>query len=76
MSEAVEVDFANEYLGGGALRRGCVQVQYVFISVYDLLEIVVVLLHTIVPDVFYRHMHGVCCSFCISTFGPFVDSVG
>ncbi|XP_073225078.1 poly(ADP-ribose) glycohydrolase 1-like isoform X4 [Cicer arietinum] len=24
-SEAVEVDFANEYLGGGALRRGCVQ---------------------------------------------------
>ncbi|XP_057450173.1 poly(ADP-ribose) glycohydrolase 1-like isoform X2 [Lotus japonicus] len=25
LSEAVEVDFANEYLGGGALRRGCVQ---------------------------------------------------
>ncbi|KAE9606491.1 putative poly(ADP-ribose) glycohydrolase [Lupinus albus] len=24
-SEAVEVDFANKYLGGGALRRGCVQ---------------------------------------------------
>ncbi|KAK7253129.1 hypothetical protein RIF29_37582 [Crotalaria pallida] len=24
-SGAVEVDFANEYLGGGALRRGCVQ---------------------------------------------------
>lgn len=23
--EAVEVDFANEYLGGGALRKGCVQ---------------------------------------------------
>ena len=24
--EAVEVDFANKFLGGGALSRGCVQV--------------------------------------------------
>ncbi|KAL2487629.1 Poly(ADP-ribose) glycohydrolase 1 [Forsythia ovata] len=24
-AEALEVDFANEYIGGGALRRGCVQ---------------------------------------------------
>ncbi|RWW65663.1 hypothetical protein BHE74_00027017 [Ensete ventricosum] len=24
--EAIEVDFANEYLGGGALKWGCVQV--------------------------------------------------
>jgi poly(ADP-ribose) glycohydrolase len=23
--EALEVDFANKYLGGGALSRGCVQ---------------------------------------------------
>ncbi|XP_040947273.1 poly(ADP-ribose) glycohydrolase 1 isoform X2 [Gossypium hirsutum] len=26
--EALEVDFANKYLGGGALHRGCVQVIY------------------------------------------------
>jgi poly(ADP-ribose) glycohydrolase len=28
--EALEVDFANEYLGGGALMRGCVQVPFLF----------------------------------------------
>jgi poly(ADP-ribose) glycohydrolase len=26
--EALEVDFANKYLGGGALSRGCVQVSF------------------------------------------------
>lgn len=26
--EAIEVDFANMYLGGGALVRGCVQVLF------------------------------------------------
>jgi poly(ADP-ribose) glycohydrolase len=29
--EALEVDFANKYLGGGALSRGCVQVFLFFI---------------------------------------------
>lgn len=28
--EALEVDFANKYLGGGALSRGCVQVSFLF----------------------------------------------
>lgn len=30
--EALEVDFANKYLGGGALNRGCVQVHVVTFS--------------------------------------------
>lgn len=34
---ALEVDFANKYIGGGALRRGCVQVYFV-----DIVEIIMI----------------------------------
>uniref|UniRef100_A0A6V7QVX4 poly(ADP-ribose) glycohydrolase n=1 Tax=Ananas comosus var. bracteatus TaxID=296719 RepID=A0A6V7QVX4_ANACO len=37
--EALEVDFANEYLGGGALHRGCVQVFFLkLLIVTDAIE--------------------------------------
>ena len=32
--EALEVDFANKYLGGGALSRGCVQVSFFQLTDY------------------------------------------
>jgi poly(ADP-ribose) glycohydrolase len=34
--EALEVDFANKYLGGGALSRGCVQVSFFLLIDYVL----------------------------------------
>lgn len=45
-SEAIEVDFANKYLGGGALRRGCVQV-FLFLNIFSVLffDIFVVLIN-------------------------------
>lgn len=30
LSDALEIDFANKYIGGGALHKGCVQVCVTF----------------------------------------------